>query len=402
MPTNTNNYTVLSYNVAYLMGVVAKLNKRAKRLGVALLVVTVLGRRVVKSTGPGGSERKISVTDITVEGEEIKLNGWQLAGVLEHTDGGVLLRAALENFDLSAYRDADPKDCDHCHTRRNRKDSFVLLHEDGRQVRVGRTCLKDYLGHGSISAIVWRADAEIALAGCMDSEEFLGGGAADGAPLDEYLGWVSLSMRQSGWMSRTAAKESLVQSTADEALDRLYAPEIDRRGNVKDHPTAADFARADKALAWVAADLEKVASSYGLNDYQHNLSVILKGNGYCTSRQAGFAASILSYYDRGIAREIERRERAKATKDSTHVGEIKDRLTLQDATVTRINCFDGFYGTTFIIGFLHAGNVFTWFASKAQDIEVGDVVNVTGTVKKHDNYKGTAQTVLTRCRIKAA
>ncbi len=44
-------------------------------------------------------------------------------------------------------------------------------------------------------------------------------------------------------------------------------------------------------------------------------------------------------------------------------------------------------------------NVFTWFASGYQNLKRGDRVSVRGTIKKHDEYQGTKQTILTRCKV---
>jgi hypothetical protein len=46
-------------------------------------------------------------------------------------------------------------------------------------------------------------------------------------------------------------------------------------------------------------------------------------------------------------------------------------------------------------------NVITWFCSGAgldDDIEIGDTLLLTGTVKKHQVYNGVKQTVLNRCK----
>jgi hypothetical protein len=48
-------------------------------------------------------------------------------------------------------------------------------------------------------------------------------------------------------------------------------------------------------------------------------------------------------------------------------------------------------------------NVLTWFCSGKgidPDIEVGDEVLLTGTVKDHKEYNGVKQTYLNRCIVK--
>jgi hypothetical protein len=253
------------------------------------------------------------------------------------------------------------------------------------------------LGHGSVASIIWRADAAVALVGIAEESEFCGG-SPDGAPLDEYLGWVAMDIREYGWVSRSAARDGMNQATADSALMVMYAPYLDNKGNIKPEPTEEDFERAQKALKWVAGDLESVKSDRELNDYQHNLSVIIR-NKYSTTRQAGYAASIINYFERGIARVAERRQAAKAIAHSEHVGNRGERINLQGATIQRIHSFEGNYGTTYIYNMLHAGNVLCWFASRRQEVKVGDTINVTGTVKSHGEYKGTNQTTLTRCKL---
>lgn len=402
MTNETTTHTLRSDNVPTLFALVEKLNKRAKRLGVALITVVVLARRTETRRHPNTDlPYEVSLTDVELVGEEIKLNGWKLVGVIEHDGSDCIVRSAGTDYDLSAYRTADPLHCDHCGTRRNRKDSFVLLHDDGREVRVGRSCLKDYLGHGSVNGLIWKADATRELAAITDSEEYLGGSGNgfDGMPLDEYLGWVAMSIRHSGWLSRSAADERSGMATADDAIDAMFNKKRTER------PTEEDFAQAAAAIEWVKADLEREQAERGLNDYQHNLSVILS-KPTIILRRVGYAASIVSYYERGLGREIEKRERAKRGAElaatSQHVGEIKERLDLTGVTVNRIHSFEGQFGTTFIINMIHDGNVLVWFASREQDVKVGDTVTLRGTVKKHDDYKGTAQTTLTRCKVSKA
>ena len=46
-----------------------------------------------------------------------------------------------------------------------------------------------------------------------------------------------------------------------------------------------------------------------------------------------------------------------------------------------------------------SGNVIVWWASTTVDwLQEGDTVDITATIKKHDDFKGTPQTVLTRVR----
>ena len=84
---------------------------------------------------------------------------------------------------------------------------------------------------------------------------------------------------------------------------------------------------------------------------------------------------------------------------SEYVGEVKERIEFE-AEVMGVYGTEGFYGHTDIVKFKDAaGNHFTWFASDYTDLVRGDRMTIKGTVKKHDDYKGIKQTILTRCKF---
>lgn len=99
---------------------------------------------------------------------------------------------------------------------------------------------------------------------------------------------------------------------------------------------------------------------------------------------------------------------------SDYVGSVGDKINLE---VTFINqaSFENYnrkYGMpkyTNVYTFADAeGNVFVWKTANALDkivndeyvdIKIGEIVNIKGTIKEHQEYKGLKQTVLTRCKI---
>ena len=96
-----------------------------------------------------------------------------------------------------------------------------------------------------------------------------------------------------------------------------------------------------------------------------------------------------------------------------HIGEIKERLTIR--VMLR---GDYEFATTFgwrettkhIYTLVDAeGNVFVWKTASVIGIDedderwravhIGDIIEMKGTVKEHSEYKGTPQTILTRCKV---
>ena len=90
----------------------------------------------------------------------------------------------------------------------------------------------------------------------------------------------------------------------------------------------------------------------------------------------------------------------KPKSDSEYVGEVKERLRDLRVTLTGCRTFDGFYGETTIYTFKYDRNTLVWMTSSCKDIEVGEEVLLTGTVKSHDVYNNEKQTRLSRCIIK--
>lgn len=111
---------------------------------------------------------------------------------------------------------------------------------------------------------------------------------------------------------------------------------------------------------------------------------------------------------------------------SKHIGTVGQKIT---AEVTLINEFEytdhsfSYYGTTHYIYTMKdaEGNILVWKTTSMMSIELdkdakqygdqfyfphkGDQLRITGKVKEHGEYKGTQQTILTRCKyelIKAA
>ena len=97
---------------------------------------------------------------------------------------------------------------------------------------------------------------------------------------------------------------------------------------------------------------------------------------------------------------------------SEYVGEVGERITVK-VTLKGSYSFETHYTYSGETNYIHtfedeAGNVFKWKTTDCLSYkreggswvypEKGDALTLTGTVKAHEEYKGTKQTVLTRCK----
>ena len=84
--------------------------------------------------------------------------------------------------------------------------------------------------------------------------------------------------------------------------------------------------------------------------------------------------------------------------DSQFIGSIGERLELV-VNVAKAISFDGAYGkTTMHIMHDDCGNEYVW-TTGSKTLTVDSIYHIRGTVKDHRVYKGTNQTILTRCMI---
>ena len=67
--------------------------------------------------------------------------------------------------------------------------------------------------------------------------------------------------------------------------------------------------------------------------------------------------------------------------------------------VSKVSSFAGIYGYTHVYTFTSENYVFVWMTTAQQQCSVGDLVDLTGTIKKFDEYMGDKITHLSRCRI---
>jgi hypothetical protein len=401
--TEPKTFRIPDENLAALTERIAKLGKKALKLCGAAIVMTVLEVLDVPRKNKRGEVIQ-GVYDrfhvVTVTGPRPVLNGWELVAaldVLTAEDGEklVYVRAVPGAAVPEALRNDTSGKCDHCQTERARKSTYVVKNTEGEYKTVGSACICDFLGHQSPEAVL--ANFELLSEAAAFSEESEGGGHKETHfGLAHYLGFVAAAIRADGWLSRTKAKETYAQATADTAFDVMVKVAKNEKAdlNPKYIPTTTDWERAEAALTFAKTFLETHGEE---NDYLHNLSVVSRV-GVINLKTAGLAGSLLPTAEREMGKEVERRKFSDLNKNSKHFGAVGEKLFVK-ATVIGAKELEGNYGVTTLLRFATAeGNLATWFASgsKSDEWEVGKEYLLAATVKAHGDYKGTLQTNLTR------
>jgi hypothetical protein len=392
-------------NLGLLQARIADLAKRSEKVAKkgALVDYTpiglIVGEKVVEPrkdeiTGLALPPRVYFLCEVT--GMAPKLAGWTFVATLQHEEGGTILRTVptveLPEGALKPYRKALPQ-CDHCKAKRRRNDTFVVRHDDGTIKQVGRNCLADFTGCKSPQTIAAMAQFLATASGL--AEEFEGWSEGKGEIIEnavDYLAFVAMAIRTSGWMSRTKAREQDEfgqQATANVAWGMMH-PSPNQKLIL---PTEADNALAAKALAWTDAKLTEGADTDTLSDYEHNLHVAVSG-GVVSFRLAGILASLVPYYERAVGAELAKNKAVSAG----WVGTVGKRETFK-LTLVQVFSRESDWGVQHIHKFLtDEGAVVIW-KTTSDKYEPG-VYEVKGTVKAHDEFRGAPQTTITRCALK--
>jgi hypothetical protein len=422
-------FKVPAENIELLRSQVEVVNRRVDRLrkaghDVARVEIKVGAARVEKTekrTGAGTvvvTERVYSDVEL-LSPQPPRIDGWTLVAALTHVEGvGTVLRVCpgvpVTEGELKRYRDASPDNCDHCHTSRRRSDTFVVRDREGELSQVGRQCLQAYTGLADPLALCSTAEILFSLSQLLsDSEddEFGGGCATERyVTIAHFLPYVACSIRESGWLSRSdaTAQGCRSASTCDMAFSHgVYATPQTRDRYV---PAEKDYNLASAAIEFCESYFTE-RDVDGLTDYESSLRVAM-ASGIAHPKFAGLVASSIQFYKRDLERRACRESWQKMVECSRFQGTVGERRVFEGLKVLSHHERGSDFGVTHIYSMVdEAGNAFVYFASRDMGLEVGQVVALNATVKKHETRvprlkDGTtgaayAQTVITRCSLVA-
>lgn len=367
------------------------MNKHCVKLKQPLIVFAKIGECVVERVNDlTGFKYNLPCVIVEVDGRSPSLNGWRLVAAVEQLRSGENFIRCVPGAKIPDMYRTTGQHCDHCHTNRRRKEVFILRHDDGRHVQVGRQCIADFLGHTSIEGLIGRAEMEISLSQELSHAEDGNCSECGGeymVALQDYIGTVAICIRRLGWVSRRAAEEHdfTPPATATVAWQIHTNRSTSTCKMVLDEGLLAenrDIELSAKALAW-ARELPTDKS-----EYLYNLGATCR-NDIVTGRTAGIVASLFAAYEKTLATE---------QTSSKHVGTIGKREKFA-VKVVALKYFESPYGVKTLCRFDAGGNTLVWWASKPQDwLKVGDEVEIVGAVSKHSEYNGNLQTELKRVK----
>ena len=370
---NDETYMIRSSRLPELREKLEKLNRRATKLGM-LPVRFEVGEAVFNSVN---GIKGVQVVSIRIEGSAPVVAGWTFAGVIEFAGQGNLIKAYAGASVPERFRRTS-NTCDHFGKERKR-NSVILLRKGGDWKQIGNACVSDYVRSDdaveALSVLSMLDEIRDCLNQKEDEEETECRG--DGYSTVGFLAAVVATIEKEGWVPRSKAEERGVPATAERAAKRIEDGFS---------PTTENLEEATKALEWG----KKIVVS---SDYTNNVQVVCASS-HCAFRNTGILASVIASYRAS-------KDAAKEAAASGYLGKVGDKVAWDLTLRSRYVC-NGVYGATTILSFLDSeGNVVVWKASgiKLSEDERGTIFAVKGTIKAHTDYKGTKQTLLTRCAL---
>lgn len=412
-------YDIPEANLGWIREKVAKLNKRAEKLGVTGIEFNVLSEEVrdyvrmenglvlaPPKTQSFDARISIKFVKVAIIGDAPVLNGWKFVGTLQHVEENgtvsvTILRAVPGEQIPETYRDA-PNWCDQCRMNRVRNDTFIVknvqpsINMDVPVIfkQVGRNCLEDFLGHTNPHKLADWAEELTLFADLMR-------GAQDDIPygrrndrifrLRDVVVLSAQAVRQFGFVSKRAQREAeergdeIPTSTADRVMDEFMG-DGDLGGVAPE-----TIALAEQAAEWALTELQSKAREPNANDYIYNLAQVMKLS-YIDFRMMGIAVSLIFAYQREMSKRAGNEERVSRSNYFGTPG-VRGVFTLTVRAVRGVHLANG--DSCNVIEFEDVdGNEAVWFTSGTMDL--GVTYRVKATIKRHDEFRGVKQTVLNR------
>ena len=405
--TTAQTFTIPACRLDAVEKLVARFARKAAKLGLDAPAITsreefsrfwILNRSGDIVAGPwdglpacvrdDANLRELEMVRLEVAGERPVIAGWRFAAVLERTEGGMLLRKSpyFETELPHEFRTA-VSECQHCQTRRARKETFVLHGvESGAWMQVGRQCLQDFLANANPAAWLSAYEFERAITElCSEPEDGWGGFGAPVVVTSVFVACAFAVCRTEGYLP--ASRATMRTPTGMYVANALGSQEREVRDAMLDLVTDRDREHAAAALAWIA-DVD----ASGDNDFMHNLRVVAA----CpTVRRANMLASLVPAFDRDLSRKVE-----VSVKLNEHLpGAAPKSKFCETLTVVRKSVYEHDHGWTSKISFEDSAGRLVFWSTSSSDLMVGDVVTLRGTVKELGEFNGRLQTVVTRCKV---
>lgn len=390
----TRDFRVPVDNMPQLSAKIEKLNKRAKKIGQTEIKIVKHGDPLHELVSKGNPHARDpedrhdkygTFQYITVEGETPKLNGWSFNGRLEKHMDTVLVHAVPGKEIPLKYKQTTKIECEHCKKNVRRNDTFILQHDNGDHIQVGRSCLKDFLGHKDPGDVAAWAETlqhlEGELSGFEKDEDGKGSRVAHMFPTEEVLALSFASIRKHGGFKPSTFDDS----TRSRLTDHFFA-KADRYRREEDLrliPDDEDREKAKESVKWM-----KDNYGHDTGDFWMNLNKMVEVE-RVTPKHFGYVSALAGQYEKHLGVTYAKKKQQEGIVD-VPLGSPGDRVKFEAEVVASFNYtgrsfsyYDSGVRTVYTMRTTD-GKLVKWFASGNAEFKKGDNIVGKGTIKSVD------------------
>jgi hypothetical protein len=402
-----HQFKIVSNYWPLFMAKIDQVNRRARKNGFPPFEIKELGREEAMYTHPDtGAELTYELIKIEIIGKPPVFDGWKFMGTIDHVSvpGEVLVNEIPGETIPTEHRNSRGM-CDHCNKIRGRKETFIVKNVDsGEIMEIGRQCLKDFLHSTSTNPAAfawWFSQLVTGGSGFGEPDDRMIGGRVEVDISIEYALAVSNAIiEEMGFVSKSQMMnepEGGKTPTSHWVGEYLFGQSKEATKLRREVPVEEKHKKlATEILAW-----GKTLDKDDKNEFMRKLAIFMHA-GNVPRKYLGVIVAAPGAYKRAQEGEVERKKRdsENASKSNEHIGKPGEKIEAR-VTVMGIKETSGYYGTVNVIRMEdEAGNLFVWFKNGAGvAFETGDTINIKGGVKKHDEFKGRKQTILTRVKV---
>jgi hypothetical protein len=411
----TREFEVPSHNVEYLEKKIEKLNKTAAKLGCSPITLTKSSPYSKKIKN--GEYRKdgtyqdptfMEHIKVSVNGEAPKLKGWTFVGKREPMEGSdsIMAKSAPGSDLPKEYSDDHGLKCDHCQKRARRNETFVVKNDEGKHMEVGRSCLKDFLGHANpekyadFAAALYDVESVFSELANPDYEGGYGRAVMTFATRSVVAAAIH-SIKQRGFVSRQYESEGKTATSTAVNL-HMNPPKKDPQDFIMP-VTKQDYDDADKAIEWM-----KAHPKADKEEFWTNISKISSGE-HMPLRYSGYVSAGANTYLKELG-AVKDKEGMMKTVKNEGLGQEGDKVSVKGTVVSSFS-YQNAWGTKHIITVkADSGHLIKMFTSSGDEGVKKDArVEITGKVGKvepetydRSPFKGTIMTTMApRSRIES-
>lgn len=374
-----------------------KLNKKAEKLNIKPVTVEILNTVMYKID----EEKDVEIPSYEVkieQEEEVVINGYKFMGKLEKNVGDTYIYKGEEGVPKEQKKIIA---CQHCNTNRKRKFYYILKNEDTNEfITVGKSCLKDFTGHVDAEKIArFYQDIKMFIEenyeDCYESY-YSGEFYPTIYSIDSVIRASIISVKKRGYFKSDSENEMPTKVDVENIIRSNCG-----RGTKADRE---DYNKSIKVPQEEVDEMKDIINSLEpKNDFIENLQLLIK-DGFVKETMLGFAVYIPVAVEKEKERRLKEELRKKANSESNYVGEIGEKIT-KEVYYSRYVGFESFYGKGFSMTYMYIfldkdNNCIVWKTQKSEDFQTGDLIEISGKVKEHSEYKGLKQTFVTRPKIK--